>query len=210
MPSTMVHLFTADKIASALEINDISQFFLGSVSPDAVNLNGFASQEVRYAAHIRSIDPEVWKNNVSEFYRKNLSAYINEIDFFKGFIVHLLTDIAWDEFIQPDLFEGLRRSGITEDNLRKEKWVELDRLDDLLLSDSRFEFIRSRLSASHPVAVSTVSQELLEKFKEHILIQTNKKKSDEKPVVLKYEHIEAVSKKVLELYNHVTDVPPAE
>ena len=79
----MVHLFTADKIASALEINDISQFFLGSVSPDAVNLNGCASQEVRYAAHIRAIDPEVWNNNVSEFYRKNLSAYINEIDFFK-------------------------------------------------------------------------------------------------------------------------------
>ena len=51
MPSAIVHLKAAFDLADKLNVKNLGQFYVGAVSPDAVNIDGFAPQEVRYPAH---------------------------------------------------------------------------------------------------------------------------------------------------------------
>ena len=38
MPFTMIHLGVAEKLIEKLKINELSDFYLGAISPDAVHL----------------------------------------------------------------------------------------------------------------------------------------------------------------------------
>ena len=38
MPSPIIHLYIADRSSEILDIKDESQFFLGSISPDAIHM----------------------------------------------------------------------------------------------------------------------------------------------------------------------------
>ena len=82
MPSVCVHLMTACILKDRLDIINESDFYLGSIAPDAVNLNGFAEERVRYAAHLRSRDYNVWKQNIENYYN---SISDRRSDFLKGF-----------------------------------------------------------------------------------------------------------------------------
>ena len=53
MPNILVHLKVADEIAKKHEILDNPNYYLGIITPDAVNLYGFAEKPKRWAAHIR-------------------------------------------------------------------------------------------------------------------------------------------------------------
>lgn len=203
MPSSVVHLFVAQMLADKLKIKNLPQFFVGAISPDAVNLNGFADEKTRYDAHIRTKDVSEWLQNVSEFYRSKTLDYRNECDFLKGFVVHLLTDIAWDISVQPRLFRGLEFIGVEKENLREEKWQELYRFNGQLMSLENWQFIKGELKKSHPVAVTTVSAELLGDFLKNLLSDDYQKVSLEPPFVLKITDIETTASKVSELWENL-------
>ncbi len=137
MPSSCVHLYAAQLLADRFDIDDLPGFYLGSVAPDAVNLNGFAAQPVRYAAHIRSTDYNEWKQNIRRFYEENNSQYPRS--YLLGFLAHLYTDIAWDELVQPGLFEFLSARGLSYGECQTEKWRELDRLDGLIIGKEWYQ-----------------------------------------------------------------------
>lgn len=204
MPSAIVHLYVANRLSDHLEIKKLPQFYLGSISPDAVNLNGFADEETRYGAHIRSKNPEVWKENVRSFHKEKLSECGSDTDFFKGFEIHLLTDIAWDEAVQPRLFEGLERLGSSEELLHREKWNELYRFNSLLMSYPLWEEIKGELSKAKPLSVSTVSAELLEKFKLQLLGENYSKTISEPPLVLTLSDIDTAVSEVKKLWDAIT------
>ena len=179
-------------------------FYLGAISPDAVNLNGFADEKTRYGAHIRSKNPEVWKENVRSFHKEKLSEYSFDTDFFKGFEIHLLTDIAWDEAVQPRLFDGLKRLGTGEELLRREKWNELYRFNSLLMSYPLWDEIKGELSKAKPVSISTVSAELLGKFLAQLLDENYSKAISEPPLVLTLSDIDAAVSEVKKLWDKTT------
>lgn len=203
MPSSVVHLYAAYKLKDYFKAENLPQFFLGAISPDAVNVKGFAEEKIRYAAHIRSKNPSEWLLNIKEFISENSDKYANEADFFNGFILHLLTDIAWDEAVQPKLFSVLLRIGVSEEELRREKWQELYRFNGYLMKNNLWNFIKEELSKAKAVAVSTVSEQLLEEFLENLLSENYSKASDEPPLVLRDSDIDDTVAKVIELYEKI-------
>ncbi len=169
MPSIAVHLTVASLLADRLSVSALPDYYLGTISPDSVNVDGFASQQQRYAAHIRSRDPEIWLQNIAEHRRENEDKYSSRPDFYKGFLLHLYTDISWDECVQPLLFDFLRSRGIAEDKLNEKKWDELRGFDRTLSERSEYITAVEYLKAAEPLAVSTVSAELLDRWRGKIV-----------------------------------------
>lgn len=204
MPSSIVHLFVANSLKESFCVENCSQFFLGAISPDAVNLEGFASEEVRYGAHIRSKNVSEWLLNIKAYCKENLSYLSDNSDFARGFIVHLLTDIAWDEVVQPRLFKGLLASGVKDSDLKNAKWQELFLFDNELLRLPEWELIRAELSSAKPVEITTVSEDLLRSFLKKVL---EKKPCDDKalPLVLQKSDLEVTKEKVLEITKTLFD-----
>lgn len=200
MPSPVVHLFVADKLADCLEIKNIPDFLLGAVSPDAVNLHGQAEENIRYASHLRTKDYNVWKQNIRKFQNEQNDL---ETDFKKGFVCHLFTDIAWDELIQPELFRKLTYEfGVPENRLKKEKWQEMSRFNKQLIPRPEWKTITRLLSMSTPRPVSTVSAEMLEDLK-NILLTKDPETLDEPPLFLNFSHIGITAQGVAELFKQL-------
>ena len=197
MPSISVHLTLSARIAGKVGVSDMPAYYLGAIAPDAVNIDGFASQEVRYGAHIRSKDYSVWKTNISKFYKANKSLYADCPDFLTGFLLHLYTDIAWDEVVQPQMFEYLRSCGLAEEELSVRKWDELRGFDSLLSQKAEYIGAVEQLKKARPTAVTTVTPGQLSKWRDKI-------------VALEYpyppagflcdEHITAAADRALQLY----------
>lgn len=96
MPSSNIHLKVANELNKRLNINSID-FIVGNIAPDAVNINGFASREKRWAAHLRDKDLDTWISNAKNFYYQNKDKYNNE--FLLGYISHILTDVLHDKYL---------------------------------------------------------------------------------------------------------------
>lgn len=153
-----------------IDVKDSGQFYLGAIAPDTVNLNGKASKEVRYSAHLRSVDVNEWIENIVAFTKENEQVKLTYPDFFKGFIIHLLTDIAWDKVAQPELFEAMRQNGVSEGKLNDKKWNELLSFDrKAVKSDIWTKKVRPQLKSAHAPCGLTVDKDKLEEYKGFVL-----------------------------------------
>ncbi len=198
MPSISVHLTLSARLAESLEVKSLPDYYLGAIAPDAVNIDGFASQELRYGAHIRSKDYAEWKRNIAVFRKENGGLYTNRPDFLKGFLLHLYTDIAWDEVVQPKLFDYLRSCGLAEDELNIRKWDELRGFDSILSQQPEYISAISELKKAQPTAVTTVTPGQLSKWRDKIVAL-------EYPYppagFLSDEHITAAAARAMQLYH---------
>ena len=197
MPSISVHLTLSARIAGELGIKYLPDYYLGAIAPDAVNINGFASRELRYGAHIRSADYAEWKRNIARFREVNGDLYTDRPDFLAGFLMHLYTDIAWDEAVQPKLFDYLRSCGYGEDELNTRKWDELRGFDSLLSQKPEYLGAIAELKKAQPIAVTTVTPGQLSTWRDKIV-------SLEYPYppagFLSDEHINITAARALQLY----------
>ncbi len=200
MPSSCVHLKVAYLLKSKMNIKNQSEFYLGCISPDAVNLDGFAEQKVRYTAHIRDKDYDVWKEKIRNFYAENKSEYSDRIDFLNGFIVHLYTDIAWDEIIQPRLFEYLKSTGCSSDNLTHEKWEELFKFNSDIIKESWYKPVLDELSKAKCYDISSVSADLLSRYRDYLVDDYEDEKADEHARFLTEDMVNETADRVLEMY----------
>lgn len=178
MPSIPVHLTVAGIAADTLGVADMPSFLLGNIAPDAVNADSFAPKEVRYGAHIRSHDRTQWKKNISEFRDRKQSDYADCPDFFKGVLMHLYTDIAWDEAVQPKLFRYLREKGVPEEDMTRQKWQELDKLDSLLADSPGYRRLTALLAKAEARAVTTVTAQQLSRWQDIIVSEEYPEPSD--------------------------------
>lgn len=170
MPSTMIHLVIANKISGSISISSLGEFYLGAIAPDTVNLNGKASKEIRYCAHLRSADYDEWIENVFEFSKKNKDIKSKNPDFFKGFLIHILTDIAWDQTAQPKLFELMKDNDIDVSRLNDQKWNELLAFDRRVAEcDIWNKEIRPFLINAHAPCGLTVDKTELEDYRKFVL-----------------------------------------
>jgi hypothetical protein len=169
MPSIAVHLTIAHAAAQTLGICDMPQFYMGNIAPDAVNVGGFAPADVRYAAHIRSRSYSEWKNGIAAYRAAHSDEYALCPDFLSGVLFHLYTDIAWDETIQPQLFEHLRGRGFAEKELNARKWDELKGFDGVLSEKPAYKEAVAALKIAEPHAVTTVTAEQLSQWRDKIV-----------------------------------------
>lgn len=194
MPSIAVHFAVAARLAERLGITDLPSYCLGVIAPDSVNADGFASAEARYGAHIRSGDYDEWKANIIRYSAEHTADYAGDPDFFKGFLLHLYTDIAWDEEVQPELFAYLRSRGTAESELNSEKWNELRGFDSVLSKSPEYKQSIGYLRQAKPTSVTTVSPEQMEKWQRKIVALEYPYPPAE---FLNEEHIERTAEKAL-------------
>lgn len=200
MPSSMIHLNIALSIGKKLNIsvNDMPSLMLGAVSPDAVNTGvKQAPKELRYPAHLRDYDLRVWEQNVFEYAK---SCEIKDSEFLLGFMIHILTDIKWDELVQPDMLRKLAL--LYPDTDKKEaKWRTLLAFDNLLLLNESKEEIMNYLSLSDPCReISTVTSQMLTSYKAELCERYgNKKAQGDTNTILSERDLELVENSVIEL-----------
>lgn len=208
MPSACVHLKVAYLLTDTLNISNKADFYLGAVSPDAVNLEGFANEKTRYNAHIRSKDYEVWKENIHKFYADNKLRYFNSYDFLTGFFLHLYTDIAWDEQVQPLLFDYLTSQGYSADDFKEQKWTELYRLNSKIVGENWYNEILVLLKAGKCRDISTVSAELLKDYRNYIAddYDFTDKIADEMPRFLDDSMIKITADKAYDYMKKLLDI----
>lgn len=181
MPSSPVHLYVARLIADDLNVNDTAQYLLGSIAPDSVNLEGFAPQEVRYEAHNRSLDLDEWKKKALSVYEDTKG---RDKDFAKGVLVHILTDIFWDELIQPDMLSKLGQEGDGYEVLKDKKWQELYRFNTLITSKDWYPEVLDTLKDAKPLDYRNIDKEMMRGFRDYVCEDYADKLSQDRPRVL--------------------------
>ncbi len=206
MPSFPVHLVVAHMLADRIGVKSREDFFLGCIAPDSVNLNGFASQQERYGAHIRSVDYEIWKKQLTQFYADNRQKFAERADYLKGYLFHCITDIAWDEAVQPLLFEYLQSGGeLSRDQITKLKWEELFRFNSLIVTRDDFTEAITSLTKAQPLDIATVTGQLIAQYREYAVCDYKDKIADEPPKFLCTEHIDICADRTLQLYEQLIE-----
>ena len=113
MPNIMIHEEVANYLSNKLGINTYN-YYLGVLTPDAVNINGFAPKIERWTSHKRSKDYNEWYNQIIDFYNSNKEKY--DRDFLLGYFIHVITDIVYDEFLYLDVRDKIVKDGISIDD----------------------------------------------------------------------------------------------
>ncbi|MBO5447988.1 MAG: hypothetical protein J5994_01545 [Ruminococcus sp.] len=190
MPSSPVHLKLAYLMSDELGVKSKPDFLLGAISPDSVNFGTEqAGEDIRYAAHIRSRDYGVWKKQLRDFYSESKSEYADRPDLLRGYLFHCWSDIAWDEVVQPKLFEFLGTLGFGYDDMTRQKWLELYRFNSVVVGEDTYAECRRLLRSAQPAAISVCSAELIGKYRDYVADDYSDKIINETPLFLSDEHI---------------------
>lgn len=191
MPSSPVHLIMAYRMADALNVKNKADFLLGAISPDCVNYGmEQASEEVRYTAHIRARDYDKWKAKLRSFARENTGKYAECKDFLRGYLFHCWSDIAWDEAVQPKIFEFLGTLGYGYDDMTAQKWQELYRFNSLVVGSEEFDACRRLVKEGVPRETAGCSEELIDKYRLYVADDYSDKIIREQPLFLSEKHID--------------------
>lgn len=100
MSFTMIHLCVADKVSKTITgIEDLPQFILGSIAPDAVHNRQNYNSTFKKASHLIDSDEqwgmitkyEQWKESTLAFLNKHRQS--EHRDFILGYCCHILTDV---------------------------------------------------------------------------------------------------------------------
>ncbi|MBR1739853.1 MAG: hypothetical protein IJ737_06135 [Ruminococcus sp.] len=199
MPSSPVHLRLADIMADELEVKDRGSFLLGSIAPDCVNYGmEQASEEVRYRAHIRDRDYDIWKKKLRAFYQDNKQQFAGSIDYLRGYLFHCWADIAWDEEVQPALFEFLGTLGYGYDDMTGQKWQELYRFNSVVTKAPGYDGYRRLIKAAEPLDIAGCPADLIGKYRDYVADDYRDKITDAEPLFLSERHIEVTAERIRE------------
>lgn len=176
MPTSIIHLKVGYEYAKKHKQYDNSQFYLGLIAPDAVNLNGFAEKEKRWSAHIRDKDLEVWKSNIINFYKQNKNNFDN--NYIYGYLIHVLTDIYFDEKNPTELFPKIENK-VGNEKIREEYSKQMDIYERSQLTTEWWKYVESELKNSEAETINNIKKENIEKWKELLLKEYNQKREEQ-------------------------------
>lgn len=161
MPNITIHEKIGYELSKELNTNSYD-YYLGLLSPDTPNLNGFGPKEERWASHVRRKDLNEWRNSLKDFYHNNKDKYNK--DFLLGYIIHILTDIIFDDYFYRDIRkEIIKDYGCDKDSAHKIMRKDMDKY-----YFKEFETIKNILKSSNN------SYDILNNTKENISKWKNK------------------------------------
>ena len=169
MPGAITHLKTAYYYNKEKEFAFGPELYLGSISPDSVNINGHAPKAVRWPAHLRNADLNAWTENAALFYKENKGK--TDEAFLRGYILHILTDIVWDRSFDRPMYRLLLGAGVPENELKEERWNEiygyefLQREEEWLKSE-----VLPKLSTAKVMSVGTLECEKIEIWRDQVVV----------------------------------------
>lgn len=158
MPGPITHLQAAYYYNVSHKKRYNSALYLGSISPDCVNINGQAPKEVRWPAHLRCEDLDEWLANARRFYIDNKSTA--DESFLKGYILHILSDIVWDKDFNLPLYKILLKDNVSKENLKQERWNELYGYEQTQLKEDWFKNeVLPKLLIAKPQQIGVLTEE---------------------------------------------------
>jgi len=163
MPNALVHLNVANKIAKKHINLDESQYYLGIIVPDTVNLYGFAEKSKRWAAHIRAKDLNVWESNIIEFYNQNKEKYDN--NYLVGYVIHVLTDIVFDRIYEKELLDKIHRRGVFEDEFEFYH-QELRKYEASQIEEKWWKEVVEKLNKAVGIEINSIDADEIEKWRD--------------------------------------------
>ena len=142
--------------------------YLGGISPDSVNVKGHAPKSIRWPAHLRNADLNIWLENAKEFYIKNKGS-VDEA-FLRGYILHIITDIIWDKEFDMPLFTLLERTGVSKEQLKAERWNELYGYEQQQVTNDWFlKEVLPKIKLAEPMTVGTLKKSEVKEWQDRIV-----------------------------------------
>lgn len=170
MPGSITHLKAAYLYIDGSS-EEPSEFYLGSVSPDSVNLKGHAEKAIRWPAHLRDRDLNVWLSNAEAFWKQSRDTVVN-LSFLKGYLFHIITDIVWDTYFEGELFELFDAVGIPTERRKAMRWAELDGYEEPQARLPWFtETVLPALSVAKPESVGTLKRDEVALWRDRIVYE---------------------------------------
>lgn len=140
MPEIMLHEEVGYYLSDKIKVSSYD-YYLGLLAPDSPNLNGFAPKEERWLAHQRRKDYQEWRQALKDFYQKEKNNYPK--DFILGYMIHILTDIVYDEFIYLKVREEIEKTytreeshNIMREDMKKYYFKEIEEIKEVLQKEN--------------------------------------------------------------------------
>lgn len=140
MPLPMVHLSVAKKIIEyGFEVKNASQFYLGSISPDAIHMRLNSDRLAKKATHL-VVDNE-WDGRseddffifVHDFIVKNKDNA--DVDFLWGYGIHVLTDRYWINRVHVKFLDDYKKDTKPIQDERMAYYNDTDIIDHILFNE---------------------------------------------------------------------------
>lgn len=169
MPGSIVHLKTAFELVeiNGIDKSNLPNYLLGAIAPDSVNLNGHAPKDIRWRTHHRNKDIKVWYNMVVDFYNENKTRY--DINFLKGYVVHLLTDILWDIQVNTLIHNVFREENVPIENQKSLRWQEITAYENTQINEDWFKTAVEQIRRGKAVAIDGMETEVIEGWRDNFL-----------------------------------------
>jgi len=142
----MVHLSVAKKIADAgFPVKELPQFYLGSISPDAIHMRQDADRLAKNVTHLLPAKKEKihsWDDRSEDEYFELMRDFINanmnktNADFLMGYAAHILTDMLWTKRVFGKFTEKFNMSGAPAADRQKAYYRDTDIVDYLMYNES--------------------------------------------------------------------------
>ena len=123
MPNFIIHEKVGYDIGKKYNLYSYN-YYLGLVAPDSNKIRIYLSDVSRWYSHVRVKDYNLWRRILKGFYEDNIGKYNH--DFLIGYIVHILTDIVFDEYFYTDIIERMKRDCLCTDNFHQLMFMDMD------------------------------------------------------------------------------------
>lgn len=169
MPSIGVHLRVGYEVEQATElVLNRRLFYLGILAPDVTMITGVKPLEEPVDSHFRELDVRLWKFRILQFYDDMKKQY--PVDYCFGYLVHLLTDLFFDDKFYWELRTSLTMDGFPVQKQAKKVWDELIAYDRSQSTTSWFLKIVRELKKDSAVTLPFgVTMEEMERYQYYLL-----------------------------------------
>lgn len=184
MPGPITHLKAAYAFLDRSRFRlPREQFYLGSVCPDSVNINGHAAKSLRWPAHLRDENLDIWQQNAEEFLKAHRD--FEDKAYLFGYIMHIITDIVWDRSFDKRLYLIMAANGVKKEDFKERRWQEIYGFEAKERGTSWGRNTLLELSRAKPLSIGTVRAENVLVWRDMIVSDAIPKGSD--PVYLSGE-----------------------
>jgi len=137
----MVHLSIAKRLIDAgYDTNNISQFYLGNISPDAIHMRQNSDRLLKNNTHLippgkrwAEIDEDDFLHYILDFISENSTK--TDVDFLWGYCIHILTDMYWTKWIYLKFAADYKNDPTPIQEERPAYYNDTDILDQVLYNE---------------------------------------------------------------------------
>lgn len=172
MPASLTHLMVGQKALACMAPENLPQYWLGCVVPDAPNLDGFASKEERWHFHLRDRELTQWMENIVAFRREQAKAV--ERSYLLGYIVHTVADVVWDELFEKRLDQAIQGQKLTKEERFRSRWSEHYRYErEQRTADWWLKGVAPQLRLAIPQEINGMEMKLVERWRDYLVEDYN-------------------------------------